>query len=331
MLPDQAILPWAHASESKAMPVVSAIIGLFALLSLVLTLKRTGLLNPSHGQLFSQLVTRVTLPALIFHSLNKSHLVWSEAEISLVMLLVTLVCLVLGWLVARGLNLDGPGKAAVILASGFGSSSSIGFTIVEQVFPGNAEALTQAVIISSLGVQPALFTLGTAIAMAYGERRNAIESPWQSAVRYLKSPIFIAFAGGVAASLVTGGQPSPLLNVILKPIHLVAHANAFLVIAVTGLSLQLKEMGNLMTIGACVAIIKLIAMPLLLWLFAHLLMTPEDWQLEILMIEGSMSSALLAVVLCSAYGCDAKLAAKLVAITLTLSLVTTPTLTAFLR
>ena len=313
------------------MPVVSAIVGLFALLGLVLTLKRAGLLSESHGKLFSQLVTRVTLPALIFHSLNKSHLVWSEAEISLVMLLVTLICLFLGWLVARGLNLDGPQKAAVILTSGFGSSSSLGFTIVEQVFPGNTEALTQAVIISSLGVQPALFTLGTAIAMYYGDKSLTNETPLQAVNRYLKSPIFIAFACGVAISLITGGKSYPLLDVILKPVLVVAHSNAFLVILVAGLALQLEAMRKSLTTAACVAIIKLVTMPLLLWLFMRLIASPEEWQVEVLIIEGSMSSALIAVVLCGAYGCDAKLAAKIVAVTLALSLVSTPILTEFLR
>lgn len=313
------------------MPVVSAIVGLFALLCLVLALKRTRLLNESHGQLFSQLVTRVTLPALIFHSLNKSHLVWSETEIALIMLVVTLVCLLLGWLVARGLNLDGPRKAAVVLTAGFGSSSSLGFTIVEEVFPGNTEALAQAVIISSLGVQPALFTLGTAIAMHYGDKSYSNVTPLQSAFRYLKSPIFIAFACGVAISLATEGNSYPLFDFILKSFHIVAHSNAFLVILVAGLALQFERVKNLLTIAAFVAIIKLIAMPFLLWLSIRLIKSPKEWQTEVLMIEGSMSSALLAVVLCGAYGCDAKLAAKLVAVTLALSLVTTPILTEFLR
>jgi hypothetical protein len=313
------------------MPVASAILGLFALLSLVLALKRAGLLSETHEKLFSQLITRVTLPALIFHSLNKSHLVWSEAELSLVMLLVTLICLFLGWLVALGLNLDGRKKAAVILTSGFGTSSTLGFTIVNQAFPGNAEALAQAVIISSLGVQPALFTLGAAIAMYYGDKSPKTDTPLQSAYRYLKSPIFIAFACGVAVSLVTGGKTYPLLDVIQKPFMTVADSNAFFVVLVAGLALRLEEMRRLVTIAACVAVIKLIGMPLLLWFGMRLLASPAEWQVEVLMIEGSMSSALLAVAFCGAYGCDAKLAAKLVAVTLALSLVSTPILTTLLR
>jgi predicted permease len=180
-------------------------------------------------------------------------------------------------------------------------------------------------------VQPALFTLGTAIAMYYGDKSLTNETPWQAAFRYLKSPIFIAFACGVVVSLVTAGQTYPLLDVILKPFHIVAHSNAFFVVLVAGLALQLEEVRKLVTIASCVAIIKLVAMPLLLWFCIHLLASPEEWQVEVLLIEGAMSSALLAVVLCGAYGCDAKLAAKLVAVTLALSLVSTPILIGFLR
>jgi predicted permease len=100
------------------MSIISAIGSLLVLLCLTLTLRRSGLLNDEHGKLFSLLVTRVTLPALIFYSLNHSHLLWSEAELALIMSLVTLACLFLGWVCASALKLDGPSKAAVILASG---------------------------------------------------------------------------------------------------------------------------------------------------------------------------------------------------------------------
>ncbi len=312
------------------MSIISAIGSLLVLLCLTLTLRRIGLLNDEHGKLFSLLVTRVTLPALIFYSLNHSHLLWSEAELALIMSLVTVGCLFLGWICARALKLDGPSKAAVILASGFGTSSTIGFTIVQQVFPGNAQALAQAVIVSSLGVQPALFTLGTAIAMYYGNKNLNNETPWQSVFRYLKSPIFIAFASGVAVSLLTDGKTFALLDLLLKPFFAVSSSNAFLIVLVAGLALKLEGMRHVVTIAACVAFIKLICMPVLLWLSMRLLASPAQWQLEVLVLEGSMSSALLAVVFCTSYGCNAQLAAKLVAATLALSIITTPILTSIL-
>ena len=306
--------------------IVSSMGSLLVLFCLAMAFKRSGLLDDNHGKLFSKLVTQVTLPGLIFFSLAHSKLLWSEAELALIMLIVTLICLCLGWLVARTLKLDGPRKGAVILASGFGTSSTLGIAFVSEVFPGNAEALAQAVIISSLGVQPALFTLGTAIAMYFGKNDSRDETPLQSVFRYLKSPIFIAFISGLTVALLTEGGNYPVLDIILKPFHVVSAANTFLVTLAVGLSLRLEGLRNVMTIAVSVITIKLIIMPVLLWLGASVLASPEAWQVEVLVLEGSMSSALLAVVFCSAYGCDEKLAAKLVFITTALTIVTAPIL-----
>ncbi|WP_169745669.1 AEC family transporter [Sulfurovum lithotrophicum] len=48
----------------------------------------------------------------------------------------------------------------------------------------------------------------------------------------------------------------------------------------------------------------------------------EAWQLQVLLLEAAMPSAMLSVVLAKRYGCDANLAAKLVFITLVGSLFT---------
>ncbi|WP_294956080.1 AEC family transporter, partial [Sulfurovum sp.] len=52
------------------------------------------------------------------------------------------------------------------------------------------------------------------------------------------------------------------------------------------------------------------------------MMSLENWQLQVLLLEAAMPSAMLSVVLTQQYGCDAKLAAKLIFITLIGSLVT---------
>jgi malate permease and related proteins len=310
--------------------ILSSMGSLLALFLLAMAFKRIGILSEDSGKLFSRLVTQVTLPALIFFSLVHSKVLWSEAELALVMLMVTLVCLLLGWLVAVWLKLDGSRKGAVILTSGFGTSSTLGLAFISQTFQGDPAAMTQAVIISSLGVQPALFTLGTSIAMHYGSGDSGHETPLQATRRYLKSPIFIAFFCGLIVSLLTSGQSYPPLDFILMPISVIAASNTFFVTIAVGLSLRLDGLKDMMMIGACVATIKLIIMPLLLWLSAPIV-SPQEWQVEVLVLEGSMSSALLAVVFCSAYGCDEKLAAKLVFSTTVLMIITTPLLLAFIR
>jgi predicted permease len=48
----------------------------------------------------------------------------------------------------------------------------------------------------------------------------------------------------------------------------------------------------------------------------------QDWQVQVLVLEAAMPSALLTVVFAKTYGCDAKLASKLIFATLVISSVT---------
>jgi predicted permease len=100
-------------------------------------------------------------------------------------------------------------------------------------------------------------------------------------------------------------------------------ANTFLVTLTVGLLLQLRFPGKILLAAALVASIELLVMPLLAWPAARGL-GPSEWQLEVLLLEAGMPSAMLAVALCSCYGCDDRLAASLVLAATTLSVVTLP-------
>jgi len=90
-----------------------------------------------------------------------------------------------------------------------------------------------------------------------------------------------------------------------------------------GLLLQLRCPLKVVLAAALVAAIKLLVMPLLAWPPGRAL-GPAAWQLEVLVLEAGMPSAMLAVALCSSYACDDRLAATLVLATTTLSVVTLP-------
>lgn len=303
--------------------IVSSIVVLLVLICLAMVLRRVGLLEEAHGRLFSKLITKLTLPALIFVSLARTELVWSEGLLALIMVAVSVVCLALGWVVAQLMGLEGPRKAPVILAAGFGSSSLLGFALIGEVFPSSARDLAEAAILSGLGVQPLLFTLGTMIALYYGSAEADAAARLSAALRFFYSPIFLSLVAGIALSLLLQGRSDPILKSVLDGIHLVGAANTFLVTLAVGLLLRFDEMGRVAGMAVRVGAIKLFVMPLLLWL-PTLALTLPDWQVEVLVLEGAMPSAMLPVVLCSSYGCDAKLASGLVFVTTMASVVTLP-------
>ena len=310
---------------NEALRAVSAIAVLLALTLLGLLLKRVGFLEEAHGKVISRLVTNVTLPAIVLVSLSRSHILWNELDLAMIMLAASLICLTLGWLIARVLRLGRPQMAAVILASGFANASMLGFAVVAQIFPGDQSDLAEAVMLSGIGSQPAIFLLGTLIAIHYGGPTVSAAERARASLRYFRSPIFFAFITGLALSIFVGPVSNTLYDKLFEALKVVGQANTFLVTLAVGLLLQLRMPGKVLLAAGLVAAVKLLVMPLLAWLAGRSL-GPAAWQLEVLMLEAGMPSAMLAVALCSSYGCDDRLAASLCLATTALSVVTLPVL-----
>ena len=217
-----------------------------------------------------------------------------------------------------------------ILVTGFGSSSLLGFALVSEVFPNDDQAMAEAVILSALGVQPLLFTLGTMVAIFYGDASTVIGSRLTHSLRYFYSPIFLAFVGGILLSALIGPAFHPVYKSIMDGVHVAGAANTFLVTMTVGLFLHLRGLREVLLVGAFVCAVKLVVMPVLVWVPTLFLALPT-WQIEVMVLEASMPSSMLAVVLASAYGCDARFACKLVLVTIVAAVVTVPIMFELLR
>jgi predicted permease len=314
---------------SESLRAVSALATLVGLILFALLLKRRGFLDETHGRIISRLVTNVTLPAVVLASLSRSRIQWNELGLATVMSGAGLTCLAIGWLIARFFRLDRPQTAAVILASGFANASMLGFPVIAQVYPGDQNDLAEAVMLSGIGSQPLIFLLGTMIAIHYGGGKvSPAERTWAS-LKYFRSPIFFAFALGVALSIFVGPVSNPIYDRLMDAVKVVGQANTFLVTLAVGLLLQLRFPGRLMAVAVLVAAAKLVLMPVLAWAFGRTL-GPAAWQLHVLVLEAGMPSAMLVVALCSTYGCDDRLTASFVLITTALSAITLPVMLALL-
>jgi len=313
-----------------SLPLLESVALLVGLILLGVLLRARGLLSADHGPVLARLVTQVTLPALIVSALVRASLELVYAELALVMLAAEVACLLLAWGLARALSLGPAQTGAVILTAGFGSSSMLGYALISNVFSNDAAALTEAAMISELGVGPALFTLGTLIAMYYGARAAATEAPAdganappaatgaatgaapaRAALAFFRSPIFISLCVGVLWSLADLPQDGPLFGTVFRGIDLIAGANTLLVALSVGLALRFDGLRAILGLALGVVVIKLVLKPVLVWLPGQALAASAA-QLEVLVIEAAMPSALLAVVLARRYGCDAALASKLV-------------------
>jgi predicted permease len=301
--------------------VISTIVVLVGLILLAVGFRRIGLIKEEHAPLFSTLVTRVTLPALIFVSLAKSVLQWEYAVLALLMLMAEIASLGLAWLGGRVLRLAAPQLGAVMLVAGFGSSSLLGYALISQVYSGDNQAIAEAVIISELGVGPALFILGTMIALYYGSTGGGADARMAEALKFFRSPIFFSVVAGLAWSFLQLPTDTSYLKPLFQALRVIGSANTFLVAMMVGLLLHLQGLRSFIGLALLVVAIKLILKPVLVWLPATGLGMSET-QTQILVLEAAMPSALLAVVLASSYGCDAKLASRLVFVTSLASCIT---------
>lgn len=112
-----------------------------------------------------------------------------------------------------------------------------------------------------------------------------------------------------------------LITPIFHFLEVLSSANTFLVAMTVGVLLHFSGMRAILWLVLFVCLIKLILEPLLVWV-PTLAMDLQDWQVQVLVLEAAMPSALLTVVFAKTYGCDAKLASKLIFATLIFSGIT---------
>ena len=279
------------------------------------------MLKEEHGTLFATLVTQVTLPALIFDALAHSSFEWEYIRLFVYLFLSEIFLLLFAWGVGKGLKLTAQQMGSFLLVSTFGSSALLGYALIEALYPQNFSALTEGAFISELGVGLPLFTIGVMIMMHYGQKRQTLKYSFQYALHFFKSPLFIAIVLGLLWSFSPLKTEKIFTAPLFDAIHIIAKANTFLVALTVGVLLNFTSLHHILGITLATVAIKLFLSPLLLYFPAHFL-SLESWQLQVLLLESAMPSAMLSVVLAKQYGCDAKLAAQLVFITLIVSTVT---------
>lgn len=300
------------------------IISITILMSVILVavlLRSRGLIKEEQGTLFANLVTHVTLPALIFSSLSQATLYPAYALLALLMVLAELLSLVLAWFVGKKLHLENAQMGAFMLVSAFGSSSFLGYALISQVFPGNIDTMTEAVVISEVGLVPVLFTVGTMVAIYYGSANLDSRGRLLATTAFFKSPLFFSLVAGITWSMLQLPVEGALITPVFQFLEVLSSANTFLVAMTVGVLLHFSGMRAAFGLVLFVVLIKLILKPLMVWV-PTLAMDLLDWQVQVLLLEAAMPSALLTVVFAKTYGCDAKLASKLIFATILFSGVT---------
>jgi hypothetical protein len=297
----------------------------FALVVLVcLGLKRQGVIQEQHNPLFAGLLTKVAIPAAIVSHLALNRLSAKQALMVLPMIVAVCLCVAAAWAAARLLRLDRARTGALMLASGFSSSTLIGYPLVQYAFPGDPGAMTDAILISELGMGLPIFTLGVGIAMYWGDSGPDPAARRQALGNYFRSPIFVALVVGLLLAPLGVDPSEPFLAPIFSACHMIDAAIALLSCLILAVELRLgQRWRSVLGLLAVAAVIKFGLQP---WLgYGQAQILGLAWQqTQVLILESAMPSAILGVVFATHYRCDAPMVATLAFGTTMLSLAAVP-------
>lgn len=291
--------------------VVETVSIMLGMILLAVILRRIGVIEEEHGGLFARLITHLTLPALIFTSLATTEFQPDKLFLALVMLVSQLVCGGLAWWAGCMMRLSRPRKGALILASAFSSSGFLGYAVIRQVFNSDSEALSDAAVVSELGMATVFFTIGVLVAIHFGTVVASGEVKRKAAISFLRSPVFVSVCLGIAASFLDIPSGGAVAGTLMRMLGTISAANTLLVALTIGSMLHFHDLRRVLPIVLLVVLIKLGVQPLLAMVQAEIFSFPELWK-QVIVLEAAMPSAALTAVFARRYGCDRDMAGILV-------------------
>ncbi len=293
--------------------IVISLIYFFAVL-----LRQKKILKEEHSLTFARLVTDLFLPAIIFTNIAKQSVTLGEIKPALVMLLLEVVFILVAWGISVLLKFEKSKQGAIVFCSAFGSSTFLGYSLINQMYPGTPEAMSEAVIISEIGVGYPIFILGPILAAYFGSKKLG-KSDWKVSLAFFKSPVFFALIAGLLWSVLKLPREE---NIFIAPLFQLSSvlSAALTPVAILSVGLMYKKPKiRLIIIPLLIVIsLKLFLKPILGNQLAIAFNFPELWR-ELLVILAAMPSAVLGVVFLRRYGGDASLASALLLVTTLLS------------
>ena len=291
--------------------LVKAILVIVILYALALLLRRRGTLTEEHSMVLARIVTDLCLPAIVFVSLAGQSIQLHQLAPALLMLCLELTCIALAWIISALLGFNKAQQGAVVFCSAFGSSTFLGYSIIIEMFPHNIEALTEAVLISEIGVGYPIFILGPILAAYFGSAELDSKSKWSSFLEFFKSPVFFALIIGILwGCFRLPGKDNGFLAPIFQACHVLASALTPIAILSVGLMFRLPNVRKILVALGIVIMLKLLFKPLVAGFFASLLGFPTLWK-DVLILLAAMPPAVLGAVFLRRYGGDASLASAL--------------------
>lgn len=303
--------------------VVETVLAFAFVVALCVVLKKRSIIREEDSPLFARLLTQVALPAVIFYQLSTHPVSGRQFLMILVMIVTGLVSLLAAWGMGKLLRLDRPRIGALMLTSAFGSSALLGYPLIAFAFPGNPEAMADAILVSELGVGLPIFTLGPLIAMYFGETSGPPGRRARVLVDYFRSPVFIAVVLGLLVAPLRLPTEKLFLAPVYEALRMVDGALTVLACLILALQLKLKSMKGIWLMLIVSAFIQMALEPWVASLQAGWFHLAAE-QKQVLTLISAMPSAVLGPVFATRYKCASETASALVLMNILLSVLVVP-------
>ena len=176
-----------------------ALAPLFLLIVLGCGLKRARVLHAAHVPTLNGLVINVTMPALVVMGLlNAPTLPRQALALPVALLAAQAVTMLLAWGVGRAAHLPSPMRGALMMVGVFGNTGFLGYPITLALHPAQ---FPEGILLDQFGMSIAQYLSAPLIGARLGSAGGVGHDGRATALRFLRSPLFIALAFGTLARL----------------------------------------------------------------------------------------------------------------------------------
>jgi len=296
--------------------LVPTLLGLLALVAIGALLGRTGRLGVPADRAAAALtavVVDVTLPALTLDVLLRERLTVAVAWSLVPSTSALFACLGAAWALSTLAGWSRPVRGAVMLCASFCNTSFLGVPVTRALFPTRTDAAQAAVLIDTVDTTALLWTVGVAIAHAFGDRHGASRAA-PRARDVLLRPATLSVIVGLALNL--GGVQAPAA--LLSLLQWIGASTAVLVFLALGMRLDPSVLrGQRAPLIASLGI-KFVLSPVIALLIARAL-SLHGPPIAVSVLQSSMPAAVIAAAIAAQERCDERLAAAIVMSTIALA------------
>jgi predicted permease len=290
---------------------------------LVFILKKKNIVSTGDLKKYSKLMTAAILPAVIFLQLSLNPVHGHQFILVLIMFIAGVLSMIITWIVGKLMRLRNETLGMLIITSTFGSSALIGYPLIKFAFQQNMDAMTDAILISELGVGVPIFTLCPIVASYYGSGSSGFKAMLTTFSNYLKSPIFISIIAGIIVSQFQGIIRNPFFEPFWSALRMVNGTLTVLACLILGLQLKFRSLRRILPLFIVSAVIQMGIQPFLASLGADL-MHVGLLDKQVLVLISAMPSAVLGTVFATQYQCDSETASELVFLNIMVSIIGIP-------